>query len=106
MGKVINIDALEFDWDSGNAEKNWEKHHVSQFEAESVFFNVPLLIKSDDKHSQKENRLLCLGKTDQERYLFISFVLRNKKIRIISARDMTDREFKGYSDYEKRNSNI
>ena len=26
------------------------------------------------------------------------------KIRVISARDMTDKEYKGYSNYEKRNS--
>ena len=102
--KIIYINATEFDWDSGNSAKNWEKHHVSQIEAESVFFNVPLLVFPYKKHSETEERLFCLGKTDQERYLFIAFVLRNNKIRIISARDMTDKEYKGYLAYEKRNS--
>ena len=58
----------------------------------------------DINHSNSEKRMYCLGKTDQERDLFIAFVLRNNKIRVISARDMTDKEYKGYSDYEKRNS--
>ena len=102
--KNIFINATEFDWDSGNSTKNWEKHHVSQFEAESVFFNTPLLVSLDKKHSNSEKRMFCLGKTDQERYLFIAFVLRGNKIRIISARDMTDKEYKGYINYEKRNS--
>ncbi len=102
--KLIYINATEFDWDSGNSTKNWEKHHVSQVEAESVFFNIPLLVFPDVKHSDSEKRMYCLGKTDQERYLFIAFVLRNNIIKVISARDMTDKEFKGYSNYEKRNS--
>lgn len=62
------------------------------------------MVFPDIKHSNSEKRMYCLGKTDQERYLFIAFVLRNNKIRVISARDMTDKEYKGYSDYEKRNS--
>ena len=28
-----------FQWDDGNATKNWEKHDVSQTEREQVFFN-------------------------------------------------------------------
>ena len=102
--KLLYINAREFERDSGNSTKNWGKHHVSQVEAESVFFNTPLLVFPDIKHSNSEKRMYCLGKTDQERYLFIAFVLRNNKIRVISARDMTDKEYKGYSDYEKRNS--
>ena len=104
MNRNFIINATEFDWDSGNSTKNWEKHHVSQYEAESVFFNIPLLVSLDKKHSDSENRMFCLGKTDQERYLFIAFVLRNNKIRFFSARDMTDKEYKGYINYEKRNS--
>jgi hypothetical protein len=42
-----------FDWDDGNARKN-EKHGVSVSEAEQVFFNQPLLLLDDVKHSQDE----------------------------------------------------
>lgn len=78
-----------FDWDKGNARKN-EKHGVSSAECEQVFFNAPLLMLDDVKHSEKESRFHALGKTDQERPLHITFTLReaSMKIRVISARDM------------------
>ena len=82
-----------FDWDEGNARKN-EKHGVSSAEAEQVFFNVPLLLLEDVKHSNQESRFHALGKTDQERLLHIAFTLREAgaKIRVISARDMHRKE--------------
>jgi len=82
-----------FDWDEGNARKN-DKHTVSMAEAEQVFFNEPLLLIADTKHSQGEPRLHALGKTDEGRTLHITFTLRNagKKIRVISARDMHRKE--------------
>ena len=39
-----------FDWDEGNTRKN-EKHNVSMAETEQVFFNAPLLVLEDSKHS-------------------------------------------------------
>ncbi|MFW0778383.1 MAG: BrnT family toxin [Rickettsiales bacterium] len=83
-----------FDWDAGNARKSLEKHSVTQFEAEQVFFNQPLLILDDVKHSQKEARFHALGKTDSARLLHITFTLRsaNTLIRVISARDMHRKE--------------
>lgn len=82
-----------FDWDEGNARKN-DKHVVSMAEAEQVFFNAPLLLIADTKHSQGEPRLHALGKTDEGRTLHITFTLRNagEKIRVISARDMHRKE--------------
>ena len=78
-----------FDWDAGNARKN-EKHGVTAAEAEQVFFNVPLLMVADAKHSEKEPRFHALGKTVNERRIHITFTLRDagEKIRVISARDM------------------
>lgn len=83
-----------FNWDAGNARKSVEKHSVTQFEAEQVFFNQPLLILGDAKHSQKEARFHALGKTDSARLLHITFTLRaaNTLIRVISARDMHRKE--------------
>jgi hypothetical protein len=40
-----------FEWDEGNRRKSAEKHDVSQAEAEQVFFNVPLLVIADERHS-------------------------------------------------------
>lgn len=91
-----------FDWDDGNARKN-DKHNVSQSEAEQVFFNDPLLIVSDIKHSNLELRLHALGKTDAERLLHLTFTLRfdGSKIRVISARDMHKKERQIYDQENK-----
>ncbi|RLQ23248.1 BrnT family toxin [Seongchinamella sediminis] len=83
-----------FDWDAGNARKSADKHDVSQFEAEQLFFNVPLLLSADPKHSLDETRVHTLGKTDAGRKLHVTFTLRGggTLIRVISARDMHRKE--------------
>ncbi len=95
-----------FEWDEGNSDKNWIRHQVSRTECEEVFFNIPLLVANDRKHSTAENRYYVLGQTDRGRLLFIAFTIRNNLIRIISARDMTKREIERYGDYAKRYSNF
>lgn len=65
-----------FDWDRGNARKSAAKHSVSQAEAEQAFFNEPLLLVPDLKHSQQEMRYHALGMTDEGRLLHITFTLR------------------------------
>ncbi len=81
-----------FQWDEGNADKNWELHRVSRAEAEETFFNRPLVVASDDRHSEKEIRLAALGKTDADRLLAIVFTVRESLVRVISVRDMSRRE--------------
>ena len=90
--------ATGFDWDEDNSRKSENKHNVSQSEAEQVFFNQPLLVLENIKHSQKEIRYHALGITDDERFLHITFTLRasGALIRIISARDMLRKERKIY----------
>jgi hypothetical protein len=85
-----------FDWGEGNVNKNWESHRVSPHEAEQVFFNRPLIVADDGKHSGAERRYFVLGQTDGDRPLFIAFTLRGDLIRVISARDMSRRERKVY----------
>ncbi len=82
-----------FDWDEGNVRKN-DKHGVSMAEAEQVFFNEPLLVIEDTKHSQGEFRFHALGKANEGRKLHITFTLRDagERIRVISARDMHRKE--------------
>lgn len=87
-----------FNWDAGNERKNVDKHSVSQLEAEQLFFNEPLLLLPDKKHSDKEPRYHALGITDKGRQLHITFTLRedNTLIRVISARPMHKKERKIY----------
>jgi len=94
---VVTLPGFEgFDWDQGNVEKNWLAHRVTPQEAEQVFFNSPLIVASDKKHSRAENRYFVLGQTDEDRVLFIAFTMRKKLIRVISARDMNRKERKVY----------
>ena len=81
------------DWDAGNARKN-DRHGVSMAEAEQVFFNAPLLVVDDEKHSQHEARHHALGRTHEGRLLHLTFTLRSagSLIRVISARDMHRKE--------------
>ncbi|MBF0522549.1 MAG: BrnT family toxin [Candidatus Omnitrophica bacterium] len=91
-----------FQWDGGNSLKSWLKHHVSQGEAEQIFFNDPLLLVMDPRHSQDEARYWALGYTDDDRQLFIVFTIRKNLIRVISARNMNRKE---KVDYEKFKTN-
>ena len=97
-------DITGFDWDDNNLYKNIAKHDVYDTDAEQVFFNHPLIVKRDAKHSQKEERYYVLGSTNHERLLFVSFTIRSKKIRVISARDMTKKEVRVYENYQKRDA--
>ncbi len=92
-----------FDWDAGNERKSKEKHAVGQSGAEQVFFNQPLLVLADQKHSQNEERYHALGINNDGRLLHITFTLRfaNALIRVISARDMHRKE---RTIYEKNES--
>lgn len=88
-----------FDWDKGNIDKNWKKHKVYFKEAEEVFFNRPLKVFLDKKHSEREKRFVALGVTNLKRRLTIIFMLRKESIRIISARNQSKKE---RGEYEKK----
>ena len=87
-----------FQWDRGNIDKNLIKHNVENWECEQVFFNRPLLVLDDPKHSASEKRWAALGKTDIDRFLVVIFTKRNNLIRIISARYMNKRERSVYNE--------
>ncbi|MDZ7810689.1 MAG: BrnT family toxin [Arhodomonas sp.] len=94
---------IGFDWDQGNARKSADKHSVGQAEAEQPFFNEPLLLAPDPRHSDHEPRYHALGVTDAGRRLHITFTLREEgtRIRVISARDMHRKERAAYEQAAK-----
>jgi len=96
---MLNIvyDCVGFDWDDDNLDKNWYRHDVTNQECEELFFNVPLIVANDARHSTEEQRYIALGKTDKERWLFIAFTVRTSLIRVISARDMNEKEARKYA---------
>jgi len=89
---------IGFDWDDANIYKNEKKHNVKWQEIEEIFFNEPLLITEDFKHSIDECRCYALGQTDDKKPLFVVFTIRKNKIRVISARKMNKKERKIYNE--------
>ncbi|SRR3989344_4160256 len=94
-----------FDWDKGNLE-HVRRHGVNYKECEQVFFNKPFLVNEDNAHSQIEERFEVLGRTRNERLLFVVFTFRGKTIRVVTARDQSKKERKQFSQpggeiYEK-----
>lgn len=99
-------DCNGFEWDEGNSGKNWNLHRVTDTECEEVFFNQPLIVGTDSKHSGPERRQYALGHTESDRQLFIAFTIRNNLVRVISARDMTKSEARKYAEKIKRDSGL
>jgi uncharacterized DUF497 family protein len=91
-----------FQWDEGNAPKNWERHRVSPEEAEDVFFHEPLVVRSDIRHSKGEKRYYALGQTGAGRKLFVSFTIRRSLVRVVSVRDMNQKEGDAYAKHEEK----
>ena len=83
-----------FQWDDGNASKNWTRHQVSQTEAEQVFLNRPLVVAGAP--FRKEPRYLAFGQTDAGRLLTVVFTVRGSLLQVISVRPMSRRERRGY----------
>src|SRR3970040_1455058 len=99
MGLVLEFfpGVVGFQWDSGNSEKNWQQHDVTQAECEQVFFNRPLLVTGDPTHSAEELRYFALGRTDVGRELTVVLTVRGSLLLVISARRMSRRERRVYA---------
>lgn len=98
-------DPIIFEWDKGNLDKNLKKHGINNEEAEQVFLNEPKLVSEDLVHTTKlEKRYQCLGQTDTNKWLFISFTIKKVKIRIISTRLQSRKERRIYEKELKTNT--
>ena len=89
-----------FEWDRNKAAANRRKHGVS-FEEAATVFGDPLAITFDDAdHSLTERRFITIGVSRAGRGLIVAHLDRGEKIRIISSRKATARE---WSHYEEKN---
>jgi len=87
---------MDFEWDPNKAKSNESKHNVSFQEACEVFSDNLSSSVNDPDHSIGEDRYLIFGKSNNEKYLVVSYTERNDKFRIISARQMTPNERRAY----------
>ena len=90
-----------FEWDDANIRKSLDKHNVTTTEAEQVFTNPPYVVYHDYKHSTQVNRYGILGVTNDSRKLAVIFTLRNKLVRVISARGFHQKELRKYQKKRK-----
>ena len=91
--ECLDVDSVVgFDWDEGNIHKNEDKHGLKWTTIEEVFFNEPLLIVEDVKHSNNECRCIALGQNDFNDLITVVFTIRKNYIRVISARTMSKKE--------------
>ena len=87
-------DVEEFEWDDGNASKNWSRHQVSQTEAEQVLLNRPVVVAG--ARPGAEARWFAFGRTDGDRLLTVVFTIRGRMLRVVSARAMSRAERKNH----------
>ena len=99
-------ESSEFEWDQGNADKNWKRHRVSIPECEQVFFNKPLAVRTDPGHSSEEVQFFAFGRTDSGRRLAVVFMMRKGRIRVVTARDQSRRERRTCESYDKENPEV
>lgn len=96
---VIDLSKItSFEWDKGNIDKSYEKHGITPNEAEEVFLDEEILLLEDAIHSEEEDRFTAIGRTMKGDVLFLSFTLRKKRIRIISARKANKKERRLYEE--------
>lgn len=85
------LEIISFSWDRGNLDKGYEKQGVSPKEAEEVFVSEELYVVPSKKQT-REKRYIALGRTQQNKSLFVVFTIRKDRIRIILARGMHKKE--------------
>jgi uncharacterized protein len=79
-----------FVWDDENV-AHIARHGVGPGEVKEVFVGDPLVLRGADE------RYLAYGQTENDRWLFAVYVRRSGgRIRVLTARDMTEREKRLY----------
>ena len=87
-------------WDENKDAINRRKHRVSFPEASEVFFDPLIVTVADHRHAADEMRFFSLGETRAKRLLAVAHTEEDELIRIISARDATATERRGYEEGE------
>lgn len=89
---------MEFDWNLAKAQSNLQKHKVSFEEAQTVFDDPLRISFLDVEHSVDEDRYITIGLSNRSRVLLIAHTYRHERIRIISARGVTNYEQRYYAE--------
>src|SRR5579859_857403 len=91
---------VEFEWHHAKAEANFQAHGISFELAKTVFRDVFAVERRDDREDYGEERFVIIGMAEGHILLFVAYTDRNERIRIISARRVTQHE---QDDYFRQN---
>lgn len=94
---LLETSHFEFEWDEGNRYKNAIKHSITTEEIESIFrlgLALPLGIQISPQVN--EQRLGIVGPSVYGKFHQVAFVLREGKVRVISARRAHKKEVEQY----------
>jgi uncharacterized protein len=89
---------MDFEWDPAKASQNLRKHKVSFKEASTVFGDALSVTFADPDHSVVERRFVTIGTTVKGRVIMVAHTHRGERVRIISARPLTQGERSAYED--------
>src|SRR5690349_3986283 len=91
-----SIMVLEFEWHEAKAQANLQVHGVS-FELAKTVFKDPFAVERlDDREDYGEDRYVIIGMAEGHVLLYVAYTEREKRIRIISARRVTQHEQDDY----------
>ena len=92
---------LEFEWHEAKAEANLQAHGVSFDLAKTVFKDPFAIQRLDDRENYGEERFVIVRVAEGHVLLFVAYTERELRIRIISARSVTQHE---QDDYIRQNA--
>jgi uncharacterized DUF497 family protein len=87
----------DFEWDDAKAALNWQRHAITFEVARDAFRDAFAVEWLDDTQDASEQRVAMLAMVDN-RLLFIAYIMREDRIRIISARKAEPNERRRYHD--------
>ncbi|MBK9006547.1 MAG: hypothetical protein CNIPEHKO_02357 [Anaerolineales bacterium] len=97
MNVRYTLHNILFEWDSQKAAVNLRKHDVS-FELACETFFDPFVCYLDDEIVGSELRERIVGLTTNWILLYVVYVMRDDRIRIVSARSVTKTEREIYEN--------
>ena len=88
-----------FEWDERKATSNLEKHGVSfELACEAFFDPFVFLVDDDEEYVEGELREKIIGLTAGWQLLYLVYIMREDRVRLISARPATNVERKQYEN--------
>jgi uncharacterized protein len=99
MNVTHPLQGILFEWDENKAIANFKKHGVAFTIACETFFD-PFLLPLDEESEMVDDELRekVIGMTVRWQLMCIVYVMREDRIRLISARSATNAERKSYEN--------